>query len=144
MDFLLQFAGDHPLIRYTLFVVPVNFFLRSPLFSIIVFITAQVTYNSQKREARVFEQPGGGGLVDETVLLSGAALQQRLNEIYNMSDDEDESIVDVAADESGLMAGGRYRQTTDYLNLNMNVARDPASGVALYGNVRQVKMQLGL
>ena len=103
-----------------------------------------MTYNSQKREARAFQQPGGGGLVDEMVLLSGSALQQRLNEIYNMSDDEDESIVDVGGDTSGMMAGGQYARTTHCLNLSGSVARDPASGVALYGNVRQVKMQLGV
>ena len=88
--------------------------------------------------------PGGGGLVDETVLLSGTALQQRLNEIYSMSDDEDESVVDVGSDETDMIVGECNAQTADSLNLNASVPRDPESGVALYGNVRQVKIQLGL
>ena len=34
--------------------------------------------------------------------------------------------------------------TTDSLDLNPQVPRDPASGVAVYGDVRRVKIQLGL
>ena len=55
------------------------------------FSTAQVTYNSQKREQRAFKQPGGGGVVEDAALLTGNQLQQRLNDIYAMSDDEDDT-----------------------------------------------------
>ena len=103
-----------------------------------------MTYNSQKREVRAFQQPGGGGLVDDNVLLSGAALQQRLNEIYNMSDDEDETVINVGLDDVGTIQGGAHVPTTDSLDLNPQVPRDPASGVAVYGDVRRVKIQLGL
>ena len=68
-----------------------------------------MTYNSQKREVRAFQQPGGGGLVDDHVLLSGA-LQQRLNEIYNMSDDEDETVINVGLDDVGTIQGAHMCQ----------------------------------
>jgi hypothetical protein len=101
------------------------------LFVCLFLIAAQVTYNSQKREQRIFKQPGGGGVVEEAVLLTGNHLQQRLNEIYSMSDDEDDMI-----------------ESTDGENkinlFSSTVIHHPDNGSALYGNVRQVKMQLGL
>lgn len=99
---------------------------------------AQVTYNSQKREQRVFKQPGGGGVVEDAVLLTGSHLTQRLNEIYSMSDDEDDLIesIDVVAATKGK---------TDVNNaFSSTVLHSPQNGGPLYGNVRQTNMQLSL
>ena len=107
------------------------------------FGAAQVTYNSQKREQRVSNNPGGGGVFDDPVLLSGDALQFRLNEIYNMSDDEDEAVVDVAGG-TIISTNGCYAETTSRFNLESTGSRQAISGAPIYGNVRQVKIQLGV
>ena len=83
-------------------------------------------------------------MFDEPVLLSGDALQFRLNEIYNMSDDEDETIVDVAEKDTAVTTKGYYVETTKTFNIGSTVPRQPISGAARYGNMRQVKFQLGL
>ena len=62
-------------------------------------------------------------MVEDVVLMTGNHLQQRLNEIYSLSDDEEDTI---DSKSSSVMS------------------HHPENGAALYGNVRQVKMQLGL
>lgn len=110
-------------------------FLPSPFFFLLP--TAQVTYNSQKREQRAFHQPGGGGVVDDVALLTGNHLQQRLNEIYSMSDDEDDMIESIGGEEE---EAGR----NSFHTFSSHILRASETGEALYGGVRQIKMQLGL
>ena len=97
------------------------------------FLSAGVTYNSQKREPRIFQQPGGGGVVEDAFLLTGAPLTQRLNDIYSMSDDEDDMIESISdVNSSGIDIS------------SSKILYHPENGQQLYGNVKQVKMQLGL
>ena len=107
------------------------------------FPTAQVTYNSQKREQRAFKPPGGGGVVDDVVLFSGAALRTRLDEIYCMSDEEDDEVVPLQShrDAEDLASNAKRLPVDGDL---IGVQRHPATGQAVFKTVTPVIMQLGL
>ena len=128
MNFSFGFAGCGPKTLTTLF-----FFFQFLFHFYFYFISAGVTYNSQKREPRIFQQPGGGGVVEDAFLLTGAPLTQRLNDIYSMSDDEDDMIESISdVNSSGIDIS------------SSKILYHPENGQQLYGNVKQVKMQLGL